>query len=89
MAEITAFEAKNRLGRLLDRVESGEEITITRHGEAVARLIPVTRGADRLKKALQVFAEVRNSLAKRANSKLAGPAIANNKGEKKRHPRAK
>jgi prevent-host-death family protein len=64
MAEITAFEAKNRLGRLLDRVESGEEITITRHGEAVARLIPVARSADRLKEALEVFAEVRHSLAK-------------------------
>jgi prevent-host-death family protein len=64
MAEITAFEAKNRLGRLLDRVESGEEITITRHGEAVARLVPVARNPERLKEALGVFAEVRHSLAR-------------------------
>lgn len=40
MAEIGAFEAKNTLGSLLDRVERGEEITITRHGRAVARLVP-------------------------------------------------
>jgi prevent-host-death family protein len=38
--EIGAFEAKNTLGSLLDRVESGEEIVITRHGRPVARLVP-------------------------------------------------
>lgn len=38
--EIGAFEAKNTLGALLDRVERGEEIVITRHGKAVARLVP-------------------------------------------------
>jgi prevent-host-death family protein len=40
MREIGAFEAKNRLGTLLDWVELGEEIIITRRGEAVARLVP-------------------------------------------------
>jgi prevent-host-death family protein len=46
MDEIGAFEAKNTLGTLLDRVEQGEEIVITRHGKAVARLVPNTRRAD-------------------------------------------
>ena len=40
MREIGAFEAKNTLGSLLDLAESGEEIVITRHGKAVARLVP-------------------------------------------------
>ena len=40
MAEIGAFEAKNTLGALLDRVAQGEEIVITRHGKPVARLVP-------------------------------------------------
>ncbi len=40
MLEIGAFEAKNKLGTLLDRVQNGEEIIITRHGKAVARLVP-------------------------------------------------
>jgi prevent-host-death family protein len=40
--EIGAFEAKNTLGALLDRVQTGEEIVITRHGKPVARLIPET-----------------------------------------------
>jgi antitoxin (DNA-binding transcriptional repressor) of toxin-antitoxin stability system len=39
MREIGAFEAKNTLGALLDRVLQGEEIVITRHGKPVARLI--------------------------------------------------
>jgi prevent-host-death family protein len=41
MAEIGAFEAKTHLSRLLDQVQRGETITITRHGKPVARLIPV------------------------------------------------
>jgi antitoxin (DNA-binding transcriptional repressor) of toxin-antitoxin stability system len=32
MREVGAFEAKNKLGQLLDLVECGEEIVITRHG---------------------------------------------------------
>jgi prevent-host-death family protein len=44
MREIGAFEAKNTLSALLDRVENGEEIVITRHGKPVARLIPETCG---------------------------------------------
>ena len=40
MLEIGAFEAKNKLGALLDRVQHGEEIIITRHGKPVARLVP-------------------------------------------------
>jgi prevent-host-death family protein len=45
--EVGAFEAKNRLGALLDRVERGEEIMITRRGRAVARLVPANGGFDR------------------------------------------
>ena len=40
MREIGAFAAKNTLGSLLDEVERGEEIVITRHGRPVARLVP-------------------------------------------------
>jgi prevent-host-death family protein len=47
MNEIGAFDAKNTLGTLLDRVERGEEIVITRHGKAVARLVPNIRRVDK------------------------------------------
>jgi prevent-host-death family protein len=45
--EVGAFEAKNKLGQLLDQVEHGEEIIITRRGRAVARLVPTEPGFDR------------------------------------------
>ena len=47
MREVGAFEAKNKLGQLLDQVEHGEEIIITRRGRAVARLVPTEPGFDR------------------------------------------
>ena len=46
MREIGAFEAKNTLGTLLDIVEHGEEVVITRHGKPVARLVPNTNRID-------------------------------------------
>jgi prevent-host-death family protein len=44
--QVGAFEAKNTLGALLDRVEGGEEIVITRHGKVVARLAPCATMVD-------------------------------------------
>jgi prevent-host-death family protein len=49
MKEIGAFEAKSRLGQLLDTVERGEEVVITRHGRAVARMVPTAASHDREK----------------------------------------
>lgn len=47
MREIGAFEAKSKLGQLLDWVEAGEEIVITRRGKAVAKLVAPSPGIDR------------------------------------------
>jgi prevent-host-death family protein len=47
MAEIGTFEAKNKLSELLERVQGGEEITITRRGQPVAKLVPVRAETDR------------------------------------------
>jgi len=41
---IGAYQAKTHFSALLERVERGEEVTITRHGLPVARLVPVKRG---------------------------------------------
>lgn len=46
MKEVGAFEAKSRLGRLLDWVEAGEEVIITRRGKTVARLVPPKEAVD-------------------------------------------
>jgi prevent-host-death family protein len=47
MREIGAFEARNKLCQLLDRVEAGEEVVITRRGRIVARLVPPRPVVDR------------------------------------------
>lgn len=46
MREMGAFEAKNKLAELLDAVEEGEEIVITRRGKPVARLVGLNGGRD-------------------------------------------
>ena len=40
MREIQASEAKIHLPQLLDDIERGETIVTTRHGRAIARLVP-------------------------------------------------
>jgi len=49
MQEIGLFEAKNKLSALVDRVEHGAEIVITRRGKPVAKLVPAAPGFDREK----------------------------------------
>lgn len=49
MRQIGAFEAKNTLGTLLDLVEQGEEVVITRRGRPVARLVREVPAVDREK----------------------------------------
>jgi len=40
MREVQASEAKTHLPQLLDDVERGETVVITRHGRAIARIVP-------------------------------------------------
>ena len=47
MTEIGTFEAKNKFSELLDKVENGEEIVITRRGRPVAKLVAFHGTADR------------------------------------------
>ena len=41
MRDLAVYEAKNRFSEMIAAVELGEEITITRHGAPVARLVAV------------------------------------------------
>lgn len=45
--EVGAYEAKTKLSALLDRVEGGEHISITRYGKVVAVLSPPPGGLER------------------------------------------
>ncbi len=40
---VGAYDAKTHFSELLEKVESGQEITITRHGTPVARLVPMKK----------------------------------------------
>ena len=44
MTTVGAYEAKTRFARLIERVERGERIVITRHGTPVAVLQPIEGG---------------------------------------------
>lgn len=69
--EVPTFEAKNRLSALLAEVARGTEITITKRGVPVAKLVPASPGFDR-DKARRAVAGLRE--ASRGN-KLAGIKI--------------
>ena len=43
MDSIGAYEAKTHLPRLLNRIARGESVTITRHGQVVAYLVPAEK----------------------------------------------
>lgn len=47
MKEVAVYEAKTRLSELLAEVERGGQVTITRRGQPVARLVPPTAAASR------------------------------------------
>ena len=37
------FEAKQQFSKLVEAVEAGEEVRITRHGKEIVRMLPVNR----------------------------------------------
>lgn len=49
MQTVGVFDAKNRLSALLDTVEGGGDVVITRRGKPVARLVAYEVGFDREK----------------------------------------
>jgi prevent-host-death family protein len=46
MKSVGSYEAKTHLPALLERVEKGERIVITRRGKAVAMLVPFAAAAE-------------------------------------------
>lgn len=63
MKDVGAFEAKTKLGALLDLVERGEEVLITRRGKPVAKLVPSTTRPD-----VQAAADAAERIRARARS---------------------
>ena len=65
MRRIQASEAKTHLASLLDDVERGETLIITRHGKPIARLVPdeTSRTKD-IEQAIAKIRELRKSFGK-------------------------
>jgi len=65
MRQIQASEAKTHLPQLLDDVERGETLIITRHGRAIARIVPeVDRRQEGIDIALASIRELRKRTGK-------------------------
>ena len=52
MERVGIYEAKARLSELVARAARGAEVTITKHGKAVAKLVPAKVGAEVDRKAI-------------------------------------
>jgi prevent-host-death family protein len=61
MTTLALYEAKNRLSELIDRVEAGEVIAITRRGKVVAMLQPAEDPAAREREAQNAIARLRQA----------------------------
>jgi len=65
MPEIQASGDKARLPQLLDDVERGETLIITRHGRPIARIVPeVNRRQEEVDRALASIRELRRRTLK-------------------------
>ena len=65
MREIQASEAKTHLPHLLDDVERGETLIITRHGRAIARIVPeVNRRQEEIDSAIEGIMSLRKRTGK-------------------------
>jgi prevent-host-death family protein len=69
---ISVSEAKGQLTELERRAEAGDEIVLTRHGQAAVRLVPVRVTLDRLSRRALLEAVRRSGSAKAK----AGPEAA-------------
>jgi prevent-host-death family protein len=58
MSTATLTQAKTHLSQLLDQVEAGEEVVITRRGQPVARISPV----EKPKRPVKPLAEFRSRM---------------------------
>lgn len=68
MGTVTLADAKAHLSHLLDQVETGEEVIITRRGQPVARISPIVKP----KQPVKSFAQFRSRMPRwrKASAKL-------------------
>jgi prevent-host-death family protein len=80
MREIAASDAKIRLTQLLDEVERGETVMITRHGRRIARIVP--ESDCRQEEVDQALANIREIRKRTGRVSVEGLLSARNEGRK-------
>jgi prevent-host-death family protein len=70
--EVQASEAKTHLPRLLDAVERGETIIITRHGRRIARIVP---DAERRQQEIKEAIDNIKKLGKKIREETGGATV--------------
>jgi prevent-host-death family protein len=68
MHTVSLFDAKNRLSALIDQVGEGQEVTITRRGKPVARLVPEISRSQQNRNAVEKLRALRQSIARRGEA---------------------
>lgn len=63
MTTVGSFEAKTKLAELLDKVEAGETVTITRRGKPVAKLVPAGVDAEERARRRALIEEIKRKRA--------------------------
>ena len=67
---MSALEAKTLFGELLNRVERGEEIVITRHGRPIARVVrEEAPNLDSAKRSVEGLRELQQRIRKRGRGR--------------------
>ncbi|HET6873684.1 MAG TPA: type II toxin-antitoxin system Phd/YefM family antitoxin [Acidimicrobiales bacterium] len=83
LTTFTVSQARAALPQLLDRVGAGEELTITRHGKAVAVLVaPDALRSRRADHAIAEAGAIRDAMERARRAPLpAHPAISQERGD--------
>jgi prevent-host-death family protein len=71
MSTIGAYQAKTHLPALLERVERGEQFTITRHGRPIARLVPLDGPPEDASRLVEELRQIRSG------ARLRGLSVRN------------
>lgn len=79
MTTINLYAAKTSLSSLIDRVQAGEEIVITRHGRPVARLVSVRDAKKRPRSLGRLAGRIR--MRRDFDAPLAGDVLAAFEGD--------
>lgn len=65
MKTIGAYEAKTHLSRILDEVEAGGAVTVTRNGHPIAQIIPVESRTERARRLFDELKALRDRIPAR------------------------